>query len=212
MKLYVKILLIILALVVFIYFRSGDKLEHLTDISNEAIENIASVYNKDNLIVSNLTVTGNMTTSGNFNMIPRGSIIMWNGNTAPAGWSLCDGSNGTPNLIDKFVLSRGSRQVGATGGTNLLASHVHEAGSLNAQIGINWNGEGNGNYIAYSQSGQSVPKANVSQWLPVGTWSNGATKTDTPSTRVTGSSNDATNRGAIEQMPPYYVLAFIMKL
>ncbi|MBP9153085.1 MAG: tail fiber protein [Flavobacteriales bacterium] len=38
---------------------------------------------------------------------PTGGIIMWSGTIAsiPAGWSLCDGSNGTPDLTDKFILS-----------------------------------------------------------------------------------------------------------
>lgn len=39
--------------------------------------------------------------------MPTGGIIMWSGTTAsiPAGWSLCDGSNGTPDLTDKFIIS-----------------------------------------------------------------------------------------------------------
>ena len=39
--------------------------------------------------------------------MPQGGIIMWSGTIAsiPAGWSLCDGTNGTPDLTDKFVVS-----------------------------------------------------------------------------------------------------------
>ena len=38
---------------------------------------------------------------------PQGGIIMWSGTIAsiPAGWSLCNGSNGTPDLTDKFIIS-----------------------------------------------------------------------------------------------------------
>ena len=38
--------------------------------------------------------------------LPRGVITAWYGseNTIPSGWALCDGQNGTPNLIDRFVL------------------------------------------------------------------------------------------------------------
>lgn len=39
--------------------------------------------------------------------VPSGGIIMWSGTIAsiPTGWSLCDGSNGTPDLTDKFIVS-----------------------------------------------------------------------------------------------------------
>lgn len=39
--------------------------------------------------------------------MPTGGIIMWSGTIAsiPAGWNLCDGSNGTPDLTDKFIIS-----------------------------------------------------------------------------------------------------------
>jgi len=39
--------------------------------------------------------------------VPTGGIIMWSGTIAsiPSGWSLCDGSNGTPDLTDKFIIS-----------------------------------------------------------------------------------------------------------
>ncbi len=39
------------------------------------------------------------------NLIPKGSIIMFNGTASeiPEGWHICDGSEGTPNLIGKFI-------------------------------------------------------------------------------------------------------------
>jgi len=40
------------------------KLEHLTAESDEAIQNLASLYNKDNLTIGNLIVTNNATVSG----------------------------------------------------------------------------------------------------------------------------------------------------
>ena len=46
------------------------------------------------------------TSTGNSGM-PAGGIIMWSGTIAsiPAGWALCNGSNGTPDLTDKFIIS-----------------------------------------------------------------------------------------------------------
>jgi hypothetical protein len=55
------------------------------------------------------------------NGVPVGGIIMWSGTLAsiPLGWQLCDGTGGTPNLIDKFVkgVATGSTDPGTTGGT-----------------------------------------------------------------------------------------------
>lgn len=39
------------------------------------------------------------------NLVPKGSIIMFSGNisTIPNIWNICDGTNGTPDLSEKFV-------------------------------------------------------------------------------------------------------------
>ena len=36
-------------------------------------------------------------------LIPPGTIVMWVGSEVPPGWALCNGQNGTPNLINKFI-------------------------------------------------------------------------------------------------------------
>lgn len=36
-------------------------------------------------------------------LIPPGTIVMWSGTEIPEGWIICDGNNGTPNLIGKFI-------------------------------------------------------------------------------------------------------------
>lgn len=57
--------------------------------------------------------------------IPSGQIWMWYGTiaTIPAGWYLCDGTNGTPDLRGKFIMGAASdAQVGATGGGYGIAS------------------------------------------------------------------------------------------
>lgn len=56
---------------------------------------------------------------------PSGVIALWFGaiGSIPAGWLLCDGANGTPDLRDKFVVGAGlTYAVGATGGT---VNHTH---------------------------------------------------------------------------------------
>lgn len=49
-------------------------------------------------------------------LLPIGSIIMFNGTTIPDGWHICDGTEGTPNLIGKFI--KADSTSGNTGGSN----------------------------------------------------------------------------------------------
>jgi hypothetical protein len=68
-------------------------------------------------------------------LIPPGTIVMWSGSLSeiPDGWALCDGTNGTPDLTDRFILSvSGSEDPGETGGSHTktlsvsnLPSHTH---------------------------------------------------------------------------------------
>lgn len=53
-------------------------------------------------------------------------VVMWSGSigSIPAGWALCDGNDGTPDLRDKFIIGAGSTlNPGDTGGA---VSHTHE--------------------------------------------------------------------------------------
>jgi len=57
--------------------------------------------------------------------LPAGTIMIWYGAVVniPAGFILCDGGNGTPDLRGKFVLGAGDAfNPGDTGGTS---SHDH---------------------------------------------------------------------------------------
>lgn len=67
-------------------------------------------------------------------VIPSGAIIMWSGllNTIPSGWVLCDGSNGTPDLRDSFIVGAGNKyNPKNTGGRSdaVIVSHTHTASS-----------------------------------------------------------------------------------
>lgn len=57
------------------------------------------------------------------NEIKAGMILMWSGllSDVPDGWSICDGTNGTPDLRDKFIRGA-SGEVGAEGGCE---NHSH---------------------------------------------------------------------------------------
>jgi hypothetical protein len=55
--------------------------------------------------------------------ILKGMIVIWSGlSTAiPAGWVLCDGNNGTPNLKDQFIIGGGGTMP-ITGGSDVLVT------------------------------------------------------------------------------------------
>ena len=104
---------------------------------------------------------------------PSGGIIMWSGaeGDIPSGWVLCNGSNSTPDLRNRFVVGAGtgsSYSVGDSGGSNdaTLVSHSHGAGNYgtnntgsHAHSG-NTNNSGNhshggGNYITNTTGSHS---------------------------------------------------------
>ena len=64
--------------------------------------------------------------------VPSGVIAMWHGLLAniPSGWILCDGANGTPNLLSRFVqgVPSATTNPGAIGGSTskTTAGHQHQ--------------------------------------------------------------------------------------
>lgn len=90
---------------------------------------------------ANDNTTAVATTAFVHSVLPTGIIVMWNSTAAsiPAGWQLCNGSNGTPDLRGQFVVGAGgSYTPGDTGGAssvtlsaNAMPIHTHElTGSL----------------------------------------------------------------------------------
>ena len=130
--------------------------------------------------------------------IPVGGIIMWSGADAsiPSNWQLCNGTRGTPDLRGRFVLSSGqgggvtARYTGQTGGAEVVAltlneipSHTHTYSGYTKQI------------TAYCALGQDRAP-------PL--------RDENHSTSLT--TNGAGGSQAHENMPPFYVLAFIMRI
>ena len=83
-------------------------------------------FNADNLKID--TALGQL--------LPSGCILLWSGaaDTIPAGFALCDGENGTPDLRGRFVVGAGGSDysVGATGGTAVetLTDFMRTGGSV----------------------------------------------------------------------------------
>jgi len=167
-------------------------------INSEALQHIASVYNNKDLIVNNLKVTkdltvNNLKVTSSFNLLPAGSIIAYNKDVAPEGWYLCDGKNGTPDLRGRFILGGGSdagltnRTLNETGGKENHTLTIdemppHSHGYQTIQYSSNtWRGGG-------SASGSYTVYA-----------------FQAPATLSAGGGKPHDN------MPPFYVLTYIMK-
>jgi hypothetical protein len=61
--------------------------------------------------------------------VPSGNIAIWTGTIAniPSGWVICDGNNGTPNLLAKFVegVASAITDPGTTGGALSKTTENH---------------------------------------------------------------------------------------
>lgn len=121
--------------------------------------------------------------------MPVGSIIMFNGKAEeiPSGWVICDGTNGTPNLINKFI--KGSNIAGSTGGASQVTLSVAQLPPHRHKVSKCW----------YGRSDNANDR-NVIRWDD---------SFDQNSQVWTGE----TGLGLpIDIIPPYYTLIYIMKV
>ena len=142
--------------------------------------------------------------------IPTGMISLWYGSigSVPLGWYLCDGSNGTPDLRDRFVVGAGSTySVGSTGGattqtltTNQMPSHSHTATTTSTDSGHFHNTVQSGILVG----GGGLGYGNIANNAGV-TTTNSANITSTTTIAATGSG------AAFDILNPYYALAYVMK-
>ena len=179
-------------------------------------------------VTGNLTLDGAAGTSGQAllsagsgtptwgNIFVAGMIIMWSGTiaTIPTGWLLCNGSNSTPDLRDKFIVGATADSGGAaktnitgtpsqTGGSKdaSLPSHTHTATSTVTDPGhlhtvppsVSDAIGGGGAIQAYRGTGPS--------------------NTSTAFTGITVATSNSTEgvSATNANLVPYYALAFIMK-
>jgi hypothetical protein len=142
------------------------------------------------------------------NTVPSGLIAIWSGSTGsiPSGWLLCNGSNGTPDLRNSFILGAGNTYaVGATGGSTdaIVVNHTHAATSTVTDPSHTHTVT---NPVFQGISGGSGGAGG-------GTLTQTTLSINSATTGITVATTNATAgvSGSGANMPPYYALAFIMK-
>jgi hypothetical protein len=138
---------------------------------------------------------------------PAGVIVLWSGSigSIPAGWALCNGNNGTPDLRNRFIVGAGSTySVDATGGSAdaIVVSHTHTATSTVTDPGHLHT------FTNYS--------TNAGGALTPAIATSNTTQTQSTSTATTGITVATTNAsagtsGTNANLPPYYALCYIQK-
>jgi microcystin-dependent protein len=160
--------------------------------------------------------------------VPSGLIAMWSGliSAIPSGWYLCDGTNGTPNLRDRFIVGAGSTYaVGATGGaasvtldSTQMPAHSHTITATAASAGDHTHGVYDPGHVhSYTTVGGvgtiagglgvSLTGAATSAALTGISLASAGTHTHT----ISASASTTGGGLAHENRPPYFALAYIMK-
>ena len=163
-------------------------------------------------------------------LVPQGAIIMWGGTTAPDGWAICDGSDATkldgtgdfttPDLRGRFIVGYDSGDpdynnvtVSNVGGfkevtltSSEMPSHTHTGTALP-------DGEHDHDFKDKLRKSEPSSGGGLSDCASENgnTTSDNTTDLDGEHTH-TISINDTGGGDAHENRPPYYTLAFIIKL
>lgn len=175
-------------------------------------------------------------------IVPSGFIGLWSGSAAsiPSGWRLCDGSNGTPDLRDRFIVGAGNSYApGATGGTVNQTPAINVFGHQLTQAELpNYNLQVNDPTHGHADTGHVHTTIDASPNVVTNSFASGLSLSgsgnvgilNSPVTgpgaaQITNSytgisvnsagSNALHGHGAsasaIDVRPPYYALCFIMK-
>jgi hypothetical protein len=174
-----------------------------------------------------LTSNGTTWTSAAPSAFLTGMIILWSGSIAsiPSGWALCDGTNGTPNLEDKFIVGAGNTYaVDATGGSAdaTLPTHTHTFSATTASAGSH-------QHFVFHNNNVNSGRVNSSQYTAVARFASSAFDFEATGTAsvadvgltstagshahtVSGTTASSGSSGTNANLPPYYALAYIMKL
>ena len=173
-------------------------------------------------VSGDVIVSGNITLGGTVTgFTPIGGIIMWSGSltaNSPTGytnWKLCDGSTygsiTTPNLKSRFIVGydpavTAYNTIGKNGGSESVTLSVAEIPSHSHVINIHDPGHHHKYTTFHEEPGGSgsEEKADADDTYQ--------TQTTQSQTGITATSNQTGGGGSHENRPPYYTLAYIMRI
>ena len=180
--------------------------------------------------------------------LPVGTIGIWSGTiaTIPAGWQLCNGTNGTPDMRNRFAVAAGSTyNIGDTGGFAAISLTTTQMREHNHTLSVSLSAAGDHTHSITTNTGGAHTHAtgspasspvlrtgtpSLEQYLPGSTGASRSTPgamgtagnphTHTISATVAGDHthtvsvtlNNAGSGDPHNNMPPYYALAYIMKI
>lgn len=184
------------------YTRWCELTSTITDYPTSALIKTKTVAELTTEISGLTTQVNNLTTTVEESSVPVGLISMWSGSIAniPDGWALCNGTNGTPNLSGRFIVGYGRTgsdddyAIGETGGKQSVLLSAAQSGLPVHKHGFNILYSGGTLNTAVSAPGQTVRTVGL------------------PDPQYIANSGGTDAQSSHENRPPYYVLAYIMKL
>jgi microcystin-dependent protein len=200
-----------------------------TDSVSQADDHIRLIKSAIKATFPNITGAVTRTQAELNQPVPVGFIGMWSGSivSIPTGWALCDGTNGTPDLRDRFIVGAGSTySVGNTGGSASVAltvaqlpSHTHSITASTGSAGAHTHtitDPGHTHGYVNNTSGASGTGGTAATSLQNSTTDSSTTgisiNSDGAHTHtVTATAANTGSGQAHENRPPYFALAYIMK-
>lgn len=140
--------------------------------------------------------------------VPTGVIVMWSGTlaTIPAGWALCDGGGGRPDLRSKFIMGApAGNEPGATGGSNTHSHDDHAALVHSGTAVANHLQKNTNSWSGANDGAAGTVKFTVGQlvhWHVITAYTHSVTQPN---------DHAAQSHSTEDNIPVYYTLAFIIK-
>lgn len=151
------------------------------------------------------------------NAIPSGLISMWSGTIAsiPSGWVLCNGSNSTPDLRNRFIIGAHSDTAGVAystvTGSNTTSGGTKDAGVVSHTHTATVTDPGHLHGFLKDDGSGGASESSTNYFLGADGVYSPPTNTATATTGITVANSTEGSSGTNANLPPYYALAFIMK-